>query len=205
MSILRQCARCGKSFMRRAGPRVACSDACRFWMNVEATADQDDCWPWRGPMAPNGYGRFMTLARANVGAHRFAYAVQHGPIPSGMVVMHTCDRKCCVNPRHLRVGTQADNMADMVRKGRSLTGDMHPMRRHPDRVHRGDQHHARLRPERLARGEANGWSKLTVELVRSIRKRVASGETQARLAEELGMNRMTVLRVVNGHSWRHVR
>ena len=65
-----------------------------------------------------GYGMFYPSHSAKVLAHRQAYTLTSGDIPSNMVVCHTCDNELCCNPHHLFVGTQQDNMLDMRRKGR---------------------------------------------------------------------------------------
>ena len=79
------------------------------------------CWLWDTSWHPGGYGKFWFDGRY-VSAHRMAYMLYVGEIPEGLVVMHTCDVACCVNPDHLRVGTQHDNVSDMVEKGRHLAG-----------------------------------------------------------------------------------
>lgn len=80
------------------------------------------CWVWQGGCCFNGYGR---LRRGPGGkpalCHRIMYEHHKGPIPKGMMVMHTCDNRRCVNPDHLQIGTTKDNMLDMVRKGRSAS------------------------------------------------------------------------------------
>lgn len=75
------------------------------------------CWEWKGARTKAGYGRTKYKGEAWM-AHRLMYTLTNGSIPEGMVVMHQCDNPCCVNPEHLSVGTQKDNMKDCKNKGR---------------------------------------------------------------------------------------
>jgi len=81
------------------------------------------CWEWTASQARGGYGQFTTSVkdgRTWYRAHRFSYTAHKGEIPEGMVVMHSCDNPCCVNPEHLSVGTHADNIRDRDAKGRGV-------------------------------------------------------------------------------------
>jgi hypothetical protein len=97
-----------------------------FWKKVQRT---DGCWLWTASTCSSGYGTFGAGERTYA-AHRLSYQMHFGEIPKGRVVMHTCDVPACVNPAHLRIGSQAENVRDSASKGRHqnpvLFGEQHP-------------------------------------------------------------------------------
>ena len=101
----------------------------RFWGTVHK-ATPDECWPWRGIIDSKGYGVF-TAEQRKYGAHRIAYTLAKGPIPEGLLVRHTCDNPPCCNPAHLLVGTQKDNIADCIARGR-FKGGSKPAKKRED-------------------------------------------------------------------------
>lgn len=112
--ILPLCPQCGKT--RPDPKRRFCSIECRFLSKVRRGASPD-CWAWNGARNSAGYGALNTDAGV-VLAHRLAWALANGEIPDGMFVCHRCDNPSCTNPSHLFLGTHADNMRDMMEKGR---------------------------------------------------------------------------------------
>lgn len=78
----------------------------------------DECWPWKAFIGTWGYGVFW-LDGKNINSSRAAYLLLVGPVAPDLVVCHSCDTPACCNPKHLWLGTQADNLADCRRKGRS--------------------------------------------------------------------------------------
>lgn len=97
----------------------------KFWavMGDVPVPTDDVCWVWPKPPAKDGYGLVMVWQRNKpsvvVRVHRLAYELMVGVIPDGLLVLHSCDNPVCVNPTHLWVGTQTDNMQDMSDKGRA--------------------------------------------------------------------------------------
>lgn len=157
----------------------------RFWSKVDKSGD---CWLWTGARLGNGYGRLTDHGRLRL-AHRIAYELTKGAIPSGMIVCHRCDNPSCVRPDHLFLGTYADNSQDMVQKGRALVGDRNPAHRNP---------------ENQARGEHNGNALLTFEQVQEVRNLKAQGMINREIAARLGISKSTVGQIVRGETWRHI-
>tara|TARA_R110000868_G_scaffold45878_2_gene151968 strand:- start:330 stop:872 length:543 start_codon:yes stop_codon:yes gene_type:complete len=91
-------------------------------VNVDETSS---CWLWSGSLNKNGYGLFRPTYKTRVLAHRFSYLLVRGPFSLSTCVLHTCDVRNCVNPTHLFLGTRADNIKDMVAKGRHTKGETH--------------------------------------------------------------------------------
>jgi len=133
----------------------------------------DDCIEWEGARNQKGYGHKMVDGRLKR-VHRLAWEQANGPIPDGMIVMHTCDNPPCINLNHLVLGTHADNMRDRATKGHT------------------------------AKGESHGDSKLTEADVLAIRARRAAGERNIDLAREYHVSRPTISNIVQRHSWRHL-
>lgn len=102
-------------------------DAEAFWRRTVATVN--GCLEWTGRKTAKGYGQ-VVVARRDVRAHRFAYALVNGPVPAGMMVLHSCDNPSCVNPDHLRVGTAKDNWRNAIERNRLAPGQLRITQRH---------------------------------------------------------------------------
>jgi hypothetical protein len=192
--VTRICEQCSTPFRFHAKPSVVakgygrfCSSICanraqlvplreRFWRYV-GPVEENGCILWTGAKDADGYGviRRGTQKANNVRAHRVSYEMFVGPVPNGLMILHTCDRPPCINPFHLLVGTAAENSDDMVAK------------------------------DRQAKGERNGYAKLTATVVVEIRRRHEAGNlTHDQLAADYGVSSHAIWGVLNGKTWTHV-
>lgn len=144
----------------------------RFWSKVDM---KDDCWNWTGSLSKQGYGRFGINGRVNL-AHRVAWTLYKGEIPKGMNVLHKCDNCSCVNPRHLFLGTQKDNIQDMFSKGR----------------------------DNRAKGEKVTLAVLTEEKVKKIRFLYRDGFKPHVLKMLFGIADTTFWNVITKRTWKHI-
>jgi len=147
----------------------------RFWAHVDRSGGPDACWPWQGARI-RGYGHFKACDHT-VRAHRFSWELAFGSISGDLHVLHNCpggDDRACVNPKHLWLGTNADNVADRVAKGRNGA----------------------------ALGESNGKAKLRRAQVIEIRRRLSLGEAQLPIACDFGVRQTAVSKIACGTYWR---
>lgn len=177
---------------------------CTFWSKVDKSNGDDACWLWTGSVRGYGYGQFWFNSR-NRPTHRISWELAHGEIPDGLLVCHRCDNPICVNPKHLFLGTQQDNIDDKTRKGRQAIGDRNGVYTHPEKRPFGERNARYTHPENTAHGEAHGRHKLTELQVREIRQLyIEKGISQRQLARMFGITKTHVRRIVRGENWKHI-
>lgn len=175
------CACCGMEFRLRrpSKPNACCSRSCaqRYRLGVRDLLDQytvdpaSECWIWTGATNGRGYGAVRLDGRI-IGAHRASYERAYGPLLEGSVVRHVCDTALCINPAHLKAGSQADNVRDMDARGRRAP----------------------------TAGERNGRHRFTDAEIEAVRHRLLNGERQVDVARDLGVRRSTIQNIGCGRS-----
>ena len=146
----------------------------RFFSRVDY-GPSSECWEWTHDQNSTGYGKF-SLKDRTVLAHRVSFEIFGAKVPQGKVVCHSCDNRLCVNPAHLWLGTQSDNLLDAVAKGRMY------------------------RPNTDA--DNNGNTKLTWDDVRGIRAQVGAGIRQKDIANAYGVSPSTIYNIIHHQTWK---
>lgn len=154
------------------------------WFSKVVIRPKTRCWIWTGMRRerPKGSGSptygAVRIDGKTRSTHRLSYEQHKGPIPTGLVVMHSCDRGLCVNPDHLSVGTPNDNIQDCIRKGRRRSGKPNP-----------------------PRGERCTAAKLTEAQVREIRANPLSGRKIGKL---YGVSQVLISKIKRRDVWAHL-
>lgn len=100
-------------------PQYIPKDIARFWAKVKFRIMPDQCWEWAASKFKNDYGKFRHSGKT-LYTHRVSWELTNGAIPDGLCVLHECDNPACVNPSHLFLGTQLDNIRDRHNKKRDV-------------------------------------------------------------------------------------
>lgn len=165
---------------------LGCCDDSRFWSKVEP--NPDGCWIWTGytigPSPQHQYGCLWRNGERWL-AHRYVWKMHFGRLPRWIngssattQLLHSCDMTLCVNIRHLRLGTQGDNVREAAAKG-----------------------HYANRPHADQRGYRNPNVRLTEDQVRSIRSERQSGRTLQSIANEFSVHVTTIHRITTKRLW----
>jgi hypothetical protein len=135
---------------------------------------KNGCWKCTSHYDNKGYPKFQNNGKT-IRIAKYLYEREFGEVPEGFVLRHKCDNPKCINPSHLEVGTQRDNMQDMVERGHSTKGSKNPM------------------------------SKLSEDDVKTILIRIKKGEFAEKIAEEYKVSKMTIGCIAGRITWRHIK
>ena len=172
---LSRCRQCDEGFRPGVRGRYKfCSEVCRFMNKVKK--DESGCWLWTAGIHKDGYGDFVPEGGRSGLAHRSSYRLFKGPLEDEKLVLHSCHVPRCVNPDHLRLGTDADNASDKVQADRCNPS-------------MGEKHHGAL---------------FTNKEIKEIRKLATDGESYASLSRKFRGNAETISNIVRRITWKHI-
>jgi hypothetical protein len=152
-------------------------DVKRFWSHVNIK-NENECWEWTGYKDKKGYGR-ININSKMIGTHRFSYLIYNKIIPDGMLILHSCNNPSCVNPTHLRAGTNKDNAQDSLLAGTSRS------------LHQN--------------GEKNTSSKITENQAIKIIELYNSGVLLKDISEMFNIQVPAIQRIATGKRWSHIK
>ena len=168
-----------KLYVRKGESPLSPEHLAQRLANALDDAQEGSCWEWKRTKNYYGYGT-LTVNGKTIFAHRLAYQLGVGDIPTGLQVLHSCDNPSCINPQHLHLGTGSDNMKECYDRGRS-----------------------KIKPVSF-KGESNGSAKLSKKDVVVIKSLIAHGEKQHKVAAEFNISQAQVSNIVLGKGWSHV-
>ena len=137
---------------------------------------KEGCWGWQSCKDKDGYGD-MTFEKRPMKGHRVSWFLEYGPIPNKLCVLHRCDNRYCTNPKHLFLGTPRDNFEDMVKKGRRT----------------------------FQIGSECKQAVLNERKVRNIKKLLASGIAESKIAKKYKVTRGAISDIKRNRNWKHVK
>lgn len=138
--------------------------------------NKNECWNWTGGKT-DGYGRVRHIGKMKL-LHRLSYEYFNGPIPEKLFVCHHCDNRACFNPSHLFVGTNEDNLKDMIKKGRYKNGML---------------------------GTTGKNAKLTIENVIQIKYMIKNGLGNTEISKKFNVGHTTICQIRRGVTWKHIQ
>lgn len=165
----------------------------KFFASIDQCESIENCWNWTGPLQAKRYARLAVGTSGGPNfffemGHRFSWRIHCGEIPDGMQINHRCDNPKCVNPHHLFLGTQMDNMRDKIAKGRASCGEKHSV----------------ATKLKTPRGSRNAAAKLTEADIPQVLHLANKGETQRNIAARFGVTKNAIGQILRGESWQHV-
>ncbi len=154
----------------------------------ERTKKTRKCWLWTGPTGTGGYGNFQVRLMKHIyfmtNTHIVAWVLAHDRLPDGLQVMHSCDNRICVRPKHLSLGTHQENIADKMRKGRHPKGSEFAHARLNEEIVAQARRRYRIDQAQAAPGSRTGLMKI--------------------LADEAGVTLTAMMYAIRGKTWKHV-
>lgn len=145
----------------------------RFLNHVKIPENPNGCWIWTGNKLPSGYGRFWFKEKLMY-AHRVSYILHISEFDPTLCCLHKCDNRSCVNPNHLFLGNNKDNIMDMIQKGRN------------------------------AKGEQIFQSKLTEEEIKEIKNLLLQGISCVEIGRLFKVDQSNIHYIKHGHTWKHM-
>lgn len=145
--------------------------------------DENDCWIWQGQVDRKGYGRRTfteNKKKRKLLAHRISYKIFVGEIPDGLFILHQCDVPRCINPQHLHLGTQKDNLNEMRERDRA------------NDISKGKK------------GDRHNLAKLSETDVKEIRRLREKGYTGVKLSEMFNVTNGLIYMIINKRIWKHI-